>query len=283
LRVAYEHASSGVIEAEVLDVGTGGVFILTPAPVSPGKRLSLEFFLAGETTRWSALARVLWVRPSGSPDGPPGMGVKFIDADDAVITLIERLADSREQTDPGTGGVMPPRERTMLGMGLVEEKAPAAMPIVNLGPQRNKTMLGIQAPRPQDIPEAPRDFVETPASGGEPLPQEVPAPLPEPLAAPPPPEPTEDEEGEALELVTKKPDRTESKPPVAAKEPESSEPVSEELLAAAGVPHRRGKRRTWLVVLLVLAMMGGGVYLFRHRIPWERLRYFVATLRSARH
>jgi hypothetical protein len=99
----------------------------------------------------------------------------------------------------------------------------------------------------------------------------------------------------ALDLVAKKRQVAAKEPEVAAteaaKEPdpvpqerqerESAPPISEELLAAAGVPRRRG--RTWLVLLLLLAMVGAGVYLYRDRIPWQRLRSYVSALRAKLH
>jgi uncharacterized protein (TIGR02266 family) len=271
LRVEYEDAAGGKVEAEALDVCSGGAFILTPAPLAPGKRLSLDVALDGETTRWSALARVVWTRPSGSPGGPPGMGVKIIDADDAMIALIERLVDSGERTDPGTGGTkIPARERTMLGIGMAEKKEEAvARPIVGLAPTREKTILGMGMVA--GLPPVNVGETAPPASASPETPQVPPAP--------------DSDESLALDLVAKKPHvavtEAAKEPELVPKEPESSPPITEDSLSAAGLPRRRG--RTWLVLLLLLAIAGGAVYVYRDRIPWQRLRSYIGTLRSKLH
>jgi hypothetical protein len=68
------------------------------------------------------------------------MGVKPIDADDAVLAAIERLVETRERTEPGVGkgstpppapiiAVAPERERTLMGVGIAPEEPPvSAMP-----------------------------------------------------------------------------------------------------------------------------------------------------------
>ena len=128
VRATYE--SAGVdVEANVLDLGAGGLFVRTATPLAVGKRISLELQIVGEPGPWSVLGRVVWVREKGEGEGaPPGMGVKFIDADEDVVAAIDRLVESRERTEPGLGRsrpagalgtpIAPPqRESTVLGLG----------------------------------------------------------------------------------------------------------------------------------------------------------------------
>jgi hypothetical protein len=100
------------------------------------------------------------------------------------------------------------------------------------------------------------------------------ADLPERSDPPRAPERAEPAEGIHSAESTQAPDRLES--PGSSDEASPSEdsmPFSERSLAAAGVPRRR--RWVWLVLLALLAGAAGGVYAFRSRIPWQRLRSFV--------
>ena len=310
LRITYESAAGATVEADALDVGAGGVFLRSAAPLSVGQRLSLEIGLAADATRWSALGRVVWTRASDTADGPAGMGVKFIDADDAAIALIARLVETRERTDPGTGAPkMPAREPTMVGMGVgVPEKAPlAAVPIVAVAPKRERTMLGVglvadppPPVEPQLPPTAPVSSpqVEPPADGWDPpaspepseplviepsIAIELVAKRPDPLTPPPePPAPSEprqaakgtEDAGRSEEPAAPSKDAEPRRPEEARPSPpEEPRPFSERSLAAAGVP----RRRRWIGWVLLLLLVGGGagVYAYRSRIPWHRMRAFV--------
>ena len=139
VRVTYESATGEAVEADVVDLGSGGMFVRTAAPMAVGKRVSLDLHVVGEPGPWSALGRVVWTRTKGEGDAaPPGMAVKVIDADEAVIAAIERLVETRERTEPGVGKpstpppavapvvlVAPERERTLMGVGLTTEDPPA--------------------------------------------------------------------------------------------------------------------------------------------------------------
>ena len=140
VRVIYESGSGERVDAFALDLGAGGLFVRTAAPLAVGKRIALEIQVVGEALPWSALGRVVWSRDKGEGEkAPPGMGVKLIDADDAVLAAIARLVEMRERTEPGVGrGSTPPRssppevfvappehERTPLGVGTSSDEAPA--------------------------------------------------------------------------------------------------------------------------------------------------------------
>ncbi len=274
MRVTYEEASGRRVEAEALDVSAGGLFVLTEEMLAVGKRVSVDITLAGGSSKWSVLARVVWVRERGSDAGPAGMGMKLIDADENMIAAIEKLVAARESTDPGTGGSKaPPRERTVMGVGKSEEQAVAATPIVAAAPARERTQLGIGS-SPAVAPEAPAGrgemsipielvahkktetemptrVVEVPRIGRERSEQELdwelPAPEPEPRSEPKPqlkPEP--------------KPEPKPSPRPAVVEAP-----PSEASLAEAGVPRRRSG--TWIMLLLLLAIGGVG-YAYRSRI-----------------
>lgn len=141
VRVMYESSDGERVETDAVDLGGGGVFVRTATPLAVGKRISLEIQVVGESGPWSAIGRVVWTREKGEGDtAPPGMGVKLIDADDAVLAAIERLVETRERTEPGVGkgsnpppaapviAVAPERERTLMGVGSAPESPPAPLP-----------------------------------------------------------------------------------------------------------------------------------------------------------
>jgi molecular chaperone DnaK len=163
VRVTYESAAGESVEADALDLGPGGVFIRTATPVPVGKRVSLEIQVIGEQGPWAALGRVVWTRDKGEGDkAPPGMAVKFIDADEAVIAAIERMVETRERTEPGLGKgstpppapapvlvVAPERERTLMGVGIAPEEAPPPPP-----PPREQS-VAIDLVAKKSVPPAP--------------------------------------------------------------------------------------------------------------------------------
>jgi uncharacterized protein (TIGR02266 family) len=122
VHATYETASGDLQRAEVMDLAVGGLFLRTDAPVAVGKRVALDIEVTGESAPWSALGRVVWIRPTTvDEERPAGMAIKLIDVDDDVRVGIERLVALRERTEPGVGGAASPQaqagERTVLGVG----------------------------------------------------------------------------------------------------------------------------------------------------------------------
>jgi uncharacterized protein (TIGR02266 family) len=191
VRVTYESASGDRIEADALDLGGGGLFVRTAAPLAVGKRIALEIQVVGEPGPWSVLGRVAWKRDKGEGDhAPPGMGVKLIDADDGVLEAIEHLVESREKTEPGVGkpsspppdvpapvaAFAPERERTLMGVGSAEEPTPPPPP-----PPPREQSVAIDLVTTQRLAPA-----STPPPGAFPAPGFAPAPGPLPGAPPVP-------------------------------------------------------------------------------------------------
>jgi len=172
VRVMYESADGKRVETDAFDLGGGGVFVRTATPLAVGKRISLEIQVVGETGPWSAVGRVIWSREKGEGDkAPPGMGVKLIDADDAVMAAIERLVETRERTEPGVGkgsnpppaapviAIAPERERTLMGVGSAPEETPAPP----LPPREASVAIDVMAKKP--APTAKPAVVETGGAG----------------------------------------------------------------------------------------------------------------------
>jgi hypothetical protein len=197
------------------------------------------------------------------------------------------------QRVPGPGGPKPPaREPTRLGVGTeIPEEAPTARlpvvaaapeipeeapmapsPIVAAAPPREKTALGIGWPPSPLAPSSKRQ------AWREPSVQEPPADDWETTAAPEPA--ASFERRAAIDLVGKKARPLEHLE-VVEEWPQASAPahVAERRVATVKVPRRRGRRR-WLgllVLLASLALLGGGAYRYRNRIPQQQLRSFVTS------
>jgi uncharacterized protein (TIGR02266 family) len=165
VRVAYESAAGEQAKAAALDLGRGGLFVQTESPLPVGKRMALEIQVLGEeqsTEPWAALGRVVWARQTAEGElRPAGMGVRLIDADDSVLTAIDRLVEMRERTEPGLGEpdetiavepaapptAAPAREETLLGVGVVPASASPPEPSVPLDLVGKKT-ASAHAPAP---------------------------------------------------------------------------------------------------------------------------------------
>jgi uncharacterized protein (TIGR02266 family) len=223
VRVTYESASGDRVEADALDLSTGGLFVRTSSPLGVGKRITLDIQVVGEPAAWSALGRVVWVRPQAAPGMPAGMGVKLIDVDEAVVTAIDHLVETREPTSPGVGA------------GVKGQIAPIT-PVVMAPPvpERERTLMGVGAAdseKPSERPQGPR-----PAAGVR-------------VPAAPPSAPNESfarEASIAIDLVAAKPSSRPPPPPV--KRP--PEPA----------PAPSGSAGRWVVILLLLVVAGIAAY-----------------------
>jgi uncharacterized protein (TIGR02266 family) len=270
MRVVFEDAAGERVEADVLDVGSGGLFLRTAKPLAPGKRMSLEVQAFAGVAAWSALGRVVWTRDTGTKDAAPGMAVKLIDVDDAVVAAIDRLVEARDRTQPRTGaGEAPAREPTVLGLGTPENPPVAASPIVPVAAARERTVLGVGS---AGAPAAAKAQVRE-RSVQEPPPEDW--DLPDPHEVPT----RENVVPQRVVPVV----REEASPPKLAPEPEPRTPLPEASIAIdlvarkpeadvddaplPSVPRRRGGR--WLLfLLLVVAAAAAALYVMRGRIPW---------------
>jgi uncharacterized protein (TIGR02266 family) len=254
VHVTCEGASGERARGRGLDLGEGGLFVQVDKLPAVGAPLSLSVHLAGEPAPWAARGRVVWVRELASKDGEPrGMGIAFVDLDDAARAAIARVL-ARAGAAGGSGGRVvsgpPSRERTVLGVGLATPHRPvAAAPIVAVAPPRERTALGI-APVAAPLPRTP------PAPVADDLP-DWPDEPPEPeMAAAPAVEQSVPIELTAAKARAPSPQRegAPSRPPEVAREVSITHP--------AGVP-RKGRAARFLLVLLLLGAAAGGGYVER--------------------
>jgi uncharacterized protein (TIGR02266 family) len=263
VRVTYQSAAGDPFETDALNVGRGGLFVRAAKPLAVGKRIALELQVVGELVPWSALGRVVWTREHDEGERrPPGMGVKLIDVEDAVLLAIERLVAGREHTEPGVWeeeaatpepnrrGVAPstdgPGAPAPPGRGPTIEAAHAA-PLVP-APSRERTILGVGGaafPAAEPVAAPERSPSRTPSVAREPSVSREPS--------------------VAIDLVGKggtsavSPQRS----PYEAEERSPPTPHPQVARPASDTPpaiKRRGGGR-WVVVLLVLAVAAVAAYM----------------------
>jgi uncharacterized protein (TIGR02266 family) len=234
VRITYESASGERIEADALDLSTGGAFVRTASPLAVGKRVALEIQVIGQPGPWAALGRVVWARERGEGAlAPPGMGIKLIDADDAVLAGIERLVETRESTEPGVGNpssppprvssVPPKAARPIVPVIPVAPAAPAITPVVALPPERERTLLGVGVSDDEVATAPPR------------------------------------EESVAIDLVPKRPGAASVRPVAPAPRPEEVGNSPNGADANTDVVEKRGAGR-WIAILLLLVVAGVAAY-----------------------
>jgi uncharacterized protein (TIGR02266 family) len=179
-KVTCESGAGVRLVGRAVDLGKGGLFVQTNDPMPAGKQVSVELQIPGQLATWSAIGRVRWNRgPGGAGTKPAGMGIAFVDVDNAVLVAIGKILQRGplvERTDtaragapeadplrpaahaPPAAAAVPARERTVLGVGLPAAAPVAAAPIVAAAPAREKTMLGV----------APQGKVEAKSPGSDP-------------------------------------------------------------------------------------------------------------------
>jgi uncharacterized protein (TIGR02266 family) len=236
VRITYESASGERIDADAFDLGIGGAFVRTATPLAVGKRISLEIQVIGQPGPWAAIGRVVWTRQKGEGDAaPPGMGIKLIDADDAVFAGLERLTELRERTEPGVGKPSSAPPPVSPAPSITAPPARAHAPVVVLPPEREMTLLGVGSS--EDATPAP------------------------PMAAPPA------REGSVpIDLRSRKPAaaRTDGAIPAASSEPAhaTSPPTPTATAANERTKPTEIKRSSgrWIAILVLLVVAGVAAY-----------------------
>jgi uncharacterized protein (TIGR02266 family) len=84
---------SSFLVAYSVNLSRGGLFLETDADIPMGAPVTIDFGIpnAGQI---SLNGTVSWRRGSESPDGPPGLGIEFVDVAPQLGTLIDRLVSA---------------------------------------------------------------------------------------------------------------------------------------------------------------------------------------------
>ena len=81
---------SALLVAYSINLSRGGLFLETDASAPEGTAVTLQFSVPdGEPV--TVRGKIIWRREQSSEAGPTGIGVEFVDVDDALGTLIDRL------------------------------------------------------------------------------------------------------------------------------------------------------------------------------------------------
>ena len=78
-----------------MNMSEGGVFVATHHEVPVGTLLALQMVLPSEDEPLETLAEVRWTRAyTGQEDVPPGLGLAFVDIDEASLEKIRRFVST---------------------------------------------------------------------------------------------------------------------------------------------------------------------------------------------
>jgi len=81
-----------------MNMSEGGVFVATHRLVPIGTVLTLDMDLPNHDEPISVLAEVRWTRAyTGQDDVPPGLGLQFVDLDDAALAIVRRFVSTTRE------------------------------------------------------------------------------------------------------------------------------------------------------------------------------------------
>ena len=113
------------------NLSDGGMFIRTREPKARGTELNFKVELADGQRVLQGIAVVRWTRGEGDPNGPPGMGLEFLQLDPASRALVDRML-GKDPSSPsvvvGLSAIVPPP------VPLVPAVAPRTTPSKGLPP-----------------------------------------------------------------------------------------------------------------------------------------------------
>lgn len=78
--------------ARIGNLSEGGLFLRTSTPLANGSKARVRF---GDGNAVEAAAAVVWSRGIDGDEGPPGMGLKFLDLSDSLKEQIKALVSEQ--------------------------------------------------------------------------------------------------------------------------------------------------------------------------------------------
>jgi len=93
VEVQYGEVTEDVTEY-ILNISRGGIFIETFSPGDPDTLLKLNFYLPDTGHAFEVTGRVTWSRMDATAEGPPGMGIEFVDISDHDANMLENFVNS---------------------------------------------------------------------------------------------------------------------------------------------------------------------------------------------
>ncbi|MEE8547192.1 MAG: TIGR02266 family protein [bacterium] len=78
----------------ILNISRGGIFIETFSPGDLDTLLKLSFYLPDSGHTFEVSGRIAWSRMDATAEGPPGMGIEFVDISDHDANMLENFVNS---------------------------------------------------------------------------------------------------------------------------------------------------------------------------------------------
>ncbi len=99
IKVDYRTVGSFITDYSA-NISKGGMFVETSLPLAVNERVRLRVTLPGDDLPFALDGIVRWCRrPEDDETVTPGMGVEFVDFDDALKTRLEKYVDSLDAAD----------------------------------------------------------------------------------------------------------------------------------------------------------------------------------------
>ncbi len=96
VEIELDHASEHNFWSGIqMDMSDGGVFVATHLPLEVGTRVRVAMILPGEEEAVIVKGHVTWTRAHhDNSDAPPGVGVFFVDIEDAAIAKVRKFTET---------------------------------------------------------------------------------------------------------------------------------------------------------------------------------------------
>ncbi|MBN2106203.1 MAG: PilZ domain-containing protein [Deltaproteobacteria bacterium] len=91
---AFQHADADEVCSSILNLSSGGVFILANNPLPIDSQLSMRFHLPGDTEIIDVRGRVVWIKQRSSVF-PAGMGIQFTELSPTHQRKIEAFVEAQ--------------------------------------------------------------------------------------------------------------------------------------------------------------------------------------------
>ncbi len=95
LRISLDSLAD-FLELYAVNISTGGMFISCPRVLPIGTTFAFSFDVGPEDAALQGRAEVRWVRDS-EHEGPRGIGVAFLDLDEAARTIVQRIVATQRR------------------------------------------------------------------------------------------------------------------------------------------------------------------------------------------
>lgn len=141
VRVRYESVLD-FVETQSMNISRTGMFIGTEEPAPLGHRIDFEFSLSDGYTLLRGTAEVVRVVKGGAANG---MGIRFVDLDEANRSLIDRIVAVNDQEG----------RNSTLNFDFSRPSTAASMPAVNAAGKLPEPMAAKAAPRAAPAAEPP--------------------------------------------------------------------------------------------------------------------------------